>query len=198
LRVAQAVHAPAHSFDAPQGVNIEHVVDVDTGQSAAFLQTQGAPPAAMLAAAKFEPVRIARDPERMGVLLPPHDLKPVGVAMRSEKFANGRRLALRLQANGADEIYIYAPPAAKVRVLTIDGERHALVGDGGAIVRCVGRACATFEFVAEVGAEPADWRIVGRRYGSGTQTQAMTRARPQTAVPVHTGDVRVIAATRKL
>jgi hypothetical protein len=118
--------------------------------------------------------------------------------MRSEKFANGRRLALRLQANGADEIYIYAPPAAKVRVLTIDGERHALVGDGGAIVRCVGRACATFEFVAEVGAEPADWRIVGRRYGSGTQTQAMTRARPQTAVPVHTGDVRVIAATRKL
>jgi hypothetical protein len=197
--IVLALTVDAYSPQAPRPLNIQHVVSGGESFLALSPPHEEAPPSLRAAAA------FARRPidgltgERPAAPAPPHDGAPVAVDILSAEARDGARaLSLRVSADGADEILLAAPAAAGLRRVEIGADAIALAAPAERTIRCYGRACAAFEMKLLVGAEPAEWRLIAKRYGAGPNAAALAAARPDWTIPIQDGDVRLTVSRARL
>ncbi|GBF57796.1 aminopeptidase YwaD [Candidatus Phycosocius bacilliformis] len=197
--------APAYSPQIPRPLNIQHW---HGGPAPAWVLGPGndPAPASMQAVAPFRRGPIAHaDGERVNAPAPAASERPEPARidiMSAANTAKGRRLVLRVTAPGADEVVLFIPKEAQVS--RVDGQNDG--SDQGLApskpmdlaLRCVGRACAQWNIVVDVGPIPAVWtsRTLMRRLGS--EADALLKARPAAAQPIQGGDVRLTNETHRL
>lgn len=188
-----ALTAPAYSPSAPRPLNIQHIVDAETGEAFWSLSPAEEHPPAEMQAATFKKREIkGLTGERFAAPAPAHDGQAIGVEIVSRVEQEPlRTVTLRLSANGADEIVLVIPEEAALVETTTGGEKSSFGESGEKYVRCAGRACADFSVTAVVGRTPADWTVIGVRHGLGPESDVLKAARPDWAVPAHGGDARL-------
>jgi hypothetical protein len=189
-----ALTAPAYSPGAPRPLNIQHIVDRQSGESLFAISPAGeGAPSEMQTAATFALRDInGLSGGRYAAPAPAHDGIEVGAeidAVVMQEF--GRTVTMNFRANGADEIVLIAPDEAGLIETTIAGETERFAERGEKFIRCTGRACAAFSVTAVVGRTPAEWTVLGVRHGLDREGDALKAARPDWAVPAHAGDVRI-------
>jgi hypothetical protein len=199
--VVLAATVDAYSPSAPRPLNIQHVVVADTGEAFFSLSPAGGePPRAMAAAADFKSRDIkGLEGARLAAPAPKHDGAAVGVDIVSEVVAElGRTVVVNLTANGADEIVVGIPEEAALAEAWVGGEKFSFGGKGAKTIRCSGRSCATFRVAVVVDRIPAEWKIYGVRHGLGAVADAVRAARPASATPIQSGDVRLVVSVVKI
>ncbi|MDQ8755176.1 M28 family peptidase [Sphingosinicella sp. LHD-64] len=193
--------APAYSADRQQQFTIDYVWDADARSGHWTVNNDGAPVPYVADWARIELPHSQR--KRWATTAPSLPLPPpaaILVAQRAE--AGGRRLTLRLAANGAETISLIAPPEAVLRAAGSAGFLQPF-GRGDAddrwIARCVGRSCdgALIEIVAQ-GQAPIEFTIVGTRSGLPPAAAPLVRARPAHARPQYGTDSTVAYARLRL
>ncbi len=127
---------------------------------------------------------------------------PTATLVAQQPVSGGRRLRLRLAANGAESVALIAPPEARLRA----GGAGAFVRrfgrgaeDDKYVLRCVGRACdgAMLDVIVD-GAEPVEFTIVGMRPGLPPAAAPLVRARPATARPQYGADATLAVGKVRL
>ena len=112
----------------------------------------------------------------------------------------GRRLRLRLAANGAESVALIAQRGANLRAAG-NGATLQRFGDDQAhyYLRCAGRACDGAEFDLVIGgSQPVDFTIVGSRSGLPPQAAPLVRARPELARPQYGPDSTIVIGRVRL
>jgi hypothetical protein len=185
---------PAYSADKQQLFTIEYVWD-DTAHGARFaVNNDGAPVPYAAQWTRTEMPYTTR--RRWAAPAPALPITPPAVTLVSQAPApGGRRLTLRLAANGAETIALIAPADTGLREAG-NGAFVQRFGSGKAsdkyYVRCVGRACdgATIDLVV-AGQAPLDLTIVGTRTGLPPLAAPLVRARPPLARPQYGPDATI-------
>ena len=114
----------------------------------------------------------------------------------------GRRVRVRLAANGAASMTLIAPPEAGLHAAG-SGSFMRRFGQGEATgkyyVRCVGRACDGAEIDLVIGtAQPVELTIVGTRSGLPDAAAPLVRARPGTARAQYGADATIAIGRTRL
>lgn len=190
-----ALTAPAYSPSAPRPLNLQHVVDAQTGEALVALSPIGEPaPKELQRRATFGLREIkGLTGARYAAAASPHDGQAVGVEIVSSVLQEfGRTVSMRFRANGADEIVLIAPDDAALIETRVGGETIKFGERDEKIIRCSGRACADFSVIAVVGRTPVEWSVLGVHRGLGAEMETLKGARPDWAVPAHGGDVRIV------
>ncbi|GAA4008287.1 M20/M25/M40 family metallo-hydrolase [Sphingomonas humi] len=105
----------------------------------------------------------------------------------------GRRVRLRLQANGADSIALIAPPGAIVAGLGIPGQLRAIEGraKGPYSLTCTGRSCDGQVVELQIGPRPVVLQVVGTRWALPPVAAPLVAARPANARPQYLPDASI-------
>jgi Peptidase family M28 len=185
---------PAYSADKEQLFTIEYVWD-DIAHSARFaVNNDGAPVPFAAPWVRTEMPYTTR--RRWAAPAPALPIRPPAVTLVSQQPApGGRRLTLRLAANGAETIALIAPADAALREAG-NGAFVQRFGAGKAsdkyYLRCGGRACdgATIDLVVG-GSAPLDLIVVGTRSGLPPLAAPLVRARPALARPQYGPDAMI-------
>lgn len=186
--------APAYSPAAPRPLNIQAISASGDGDGFIAVTPTGAPPPAGLDRAdEFARQEIkGLKGERFAIRAPIDDIAEVGILAAPAGAAEaGRRMTLTLTANGADEIVLIAPAESNLASIAAAGETHRYKEGEEVSIRCAGRACATFDLIVDVGAEPQPWSVLGIRYGLDGEAEAIAKSRPDDATAIQTGDIRI-------
>lgn len=180
---------PAYSADRQQLFAIEYVVE---GAAARFaVNNDGAP---VPFAAPWQRTELPYSTRRRWTA--PAPMVPVAMPIVTvegwQPDPNGRRIHLRLAANGAAGIALIAPPEARLVAAGADGFiRPFGIGAAGDkyVLRCVGRACdgASLDIVLR-NPQPVEFTIVGTRSGLPAVAAPLAAARPADARPQYAPD----------
>ncbi len=193
--VVAALMVPAYTPDAPRHLNIVHE-DVD-GKGAFLAYDNGPLPDAMRSAARF-----AATPDANGNWhAPAPRLADEGQVSVVQQPAGPGLRAIRIRADGpsSDRQEYLIEKGRAIRRIAVNGDPVRVKGPI-TYVGCSGRPCGRFDLLMIVDAgQPLpviQWRRV--YYGAGSAAAAIVAARPDTAVPVHSGDQRSIMRTVSL
>jgi hypothetical protein len=107
---------------------------------------------------------------------------------------SGRRVRLRLQANGADSIALIAPAGAVVAGLGIPGQVRAIDRRGAKgpySLTCTGRSCDGQVVELAVGPRPMVLQVVGTRWALPAIAAPLVTARPAYARPQYLPDASI-------
>lgn len=175
---------PAYSADRQQLFTIEYVWDEASRSGRFAVNNDGASVPYEAAWERTEMPYATR--RRWAAPAPAVPLAaPTATLVARQAIAGGRRLRLRLAANGAESIALIAPPEARLRAAGAGAffPRFAQgAADGKYVLRCVGRACDGAELDLVIGtARPVEFTIVGTRSGLPSAAAPLVRARPANA-----------------
>jgi hypothetical protein len=192
---------PAYNADRQQLFTIEYVWDEGTRVGRFAVNNDGAPVPYAAAWAQTEMPYTTR--RRWAAPAPPVAVAaPTATVVAQRPIAGGRRVRVRLAANGAETIALIAPSGAALR-----GAGHGpfmrRFGRGQAsdkyYVRCIGRACDGAEIDIVIGsAQPVDFTIVGTRSGLPAAAAALVRARPATSRAQYGPDATIAIGRMRL
>jgi len=192
---------PAYSADRQQLFTIEYVWD-ETARAGRFaVNNDGAAVPFEAAWQRIEMPYTTR--RRWAAPAPAVPVAAPAVALIGRQAVpNGRRLRLRLSANGAESIALIAPPDTNLRAAGSGGflRRFGEIQRGGKYsVRCTGRACdgALLDIVVGTN-DPVLFTIVGTRSGLPPAAAPLVRARPAHARPQYGPDATIAIARVRL
>ena len=121
------------------------------------------------------------------------------VPVEVSRVPGGRRVRLRLQANGADSILLTAPATAAVRALGAPGQlRTAGQVSGGYALSCTGRSCDGQLLELLVGPEPVEVTVIGTRWGLPGAAAPLKAAQPRHARAQYLPDATVVVSRVRL
>ncbi|NJC06147.1 MFS family permease [Sphingomonas kaistensis] len=106
----------------------------------------------------------------------------------------GRRVRLRLQANGADSIVLLAPEGAAIAGLGIPGQVRAIDSKGTKgpyTLSCTGRSCDGQVVELLVGPQPVKLQVTGTRWALPAAAAPLMAARPAHARPQYQPDATI-------
>ncbi|MEA3046266.1 MAG: hypothetical protein QOJ53_598 [Sphingomonadales bacterium] len=173
---------PAYSDDRRQLFTIEYVRDAEGARFA--VNNDGAPIPLDAAWQRTEMPYATR--RRWAAPAPAIPVAaPMVTLVAQQPVEGGRRLRLRLAANGAETIGLIAPPEAGLRAAGAASFMRRF-GQGAATdkyyLRCIGRACDGAEIDLVVGGvAPVEFTLIGTRSGLPAVAAPLVRARPATA-----------------
>jgi hypothetical protein len=115
---------------------------------------------------------------------------PTVTVLRRVPYQGGIRITLQLQANGAEQIALIAPAAARVRAAGTQTALQPFAEDAGrTFIRCAGRSCdGAMIDVLLPRPQSVTFKLVGMRSGLPAQADALVRARPAHARPQYGPD----------
>jgi Peptidase family M28 len=214
---------PTYSTEWPQRINLEYWWDSDTGQAHYLARCDSLRlPAALAAAARFDPAARARFPGSaapafyaaaprplQGSMAAPELLltaPPASQDAASQPAGSLTRYALRLRsARGAPEALVVFPASAqvgKVTFTTAEGPVRARLDrlkSGETLLDVVGLPAGGVEFsVDAAGWQPVSIQVFDQTYAFPEQGQALQRARPTNATSSQDGDLTVVHRTVSL
>lgn len=190
---------PAYSADRQQLFAVEYVWDATTNSGRFAVNNDGAP---VPFAADWQRTEFPYTTRRRWAAPAPAVpvTPPTATVVAQQQFEGGRRLRIRLAANGAESITLVGGSGAKL----------GAVGGGGSLqrygedqehyyLRCAGRSCDGAELDLVIGwAQPVEFTIVGTRSGLPPQAAPLVRARPATARPQYGPDSTIAMARVRL
>ena len=106
----------------------------------------------------------------------------------------GRVVAVRVAANGADDVLVRFEGTARIRAFGTAGSTVAFVADAGKepyLFRCTGRSCDGAVFEIALHAAPAEATAIGIRDVLPAAAAALVRARPATAQAQYSPDASI-------
>ena len=192
---------PAYSEDRRQLFTIEYVWDEAARAGRFAVNNDGAPVPFEAAWERTEMPYTTR--RRWAAPAPAVPLAaPTATLIGQLPVAGGRRLRLRLAANGAETVALIAAPGAGLRAAGTAGfVRRFGPGqpDDKYYLRCAGRACdgAVLDIVI-AGARPVDLTLVGTRRGLPPAAAPLARARPATARAQYGPDATIAIGRTRL
>jgi hypothetical protein len=206
LAWAAAAAAPAYSADRRQRFTIEHVTEFPSRRSFWSVLNDGAPlPKAYGGISGWHLDKLPfseRSRWLAAAPVAPAVAPPALEAVESVVDGNERRVRLRLEANGAERIFIVAPEAAHIRTAGVVGFARSIAGadsSGKFTISCSGRSCDGAELSIDLlSADPAVLTVVGARNGLPAAAAALVAGRPKFARPQYTPDETVAIAHVKL
>lgn len=185
---------PAYSQDRKQGFRIEYAWDGEAGRGQWLVANGGAP---------LPEGFPGRDGFRAGVKLPwspsgrwgaPAPALPLPAPrldrLGEQRQGSARTVAVRVAANGADDILFRFPASAGLQAVRT-GASGATFGGGGSdpyLVRCTGRSCDGAVFAFTLAGAPVEVTAVGIRNGLPPAAAPLVRARPATAQAQYSPD----------
>ncbi len=112
----------------------------------------------------------------------------------------GRRVRLRLQANGADSIVVIMPKEAVVAGLGIPGQVRAIgrAAKGPYTLACTGRSCDGQVVELLIGPKPIEVEVVGTRWALPASAAPLVAARPAYARPQYQPDATITVERLRL
>jgi hypothetical protein len=198
---AAAALTPAYSEDRQQHFTIEYVRDTGTGRTMWAVNNDGAPVPFAAPWTRTElPYSLRRrwtsPAPAIAVEAPKLDI------VERQIIEGGRRLQLRLRANGAESVTLIAPPESGLRGAGIGGSFQRFIPGTPTeryIVRCVGRSCdgAILDLVAG-NRDPIELFLVGTRSGLPAQAAPLVRARRALARPQYAPDSTITVSRIRL
>jgi hypothetical protein len=180
---------PAYSRDAPRHLTVVHE---DRDDGARFrLWDNGPLPSAMRAAAVF-----ADTPDAEGDWhAPAPRLIDTGSlwVVSDTRAGDARTLVLRAEAPMADRQEFYVDKGKGVRRLTVNGAQPNVKGTLR-YFGCTGRSCRALDITLVLAADAPMPELRWERtlYGLDAAARPLIAARPDTAMPVHVGDRRIV------
>lgn len=179
---------PAYSADRQQQFGVEYVWDADTRSGRWAVNNDGA---SVPYDAAWERAELPYSGRRRWVTTAPAlPIQVPGLTVIGRGQAEGgRRLRLRLTANGSETITLIATADMRLSFLAGPGGRVGAGPEPRVTYRCVGRSCdgATVDVLIER-AEPVEITIVGTRSGLPPQAAPLVAARPANARPQYATD----------
>jgi hypothetical protein len=189
-----AALAPAYSADRQQLFTIEYVRDEAAGTARFAINNDGAPVPFAAAWARTEMPYTTR--RRWAAPAPALPIAAPAVTLLGQQpVPGGRRLRLRIAADGAESIALIAPPEARLRAAGAGPFfrrfEHGKDTDKY-YVNCIGRACdgAVLDLIVD-GAQPVEFTVVGTRSGLPPLAAPLVRARPALARAQYGPDVTI-------
>ena len=192
---------PAYSEDRQQQFNIEYVWDADARQGRWAVNNDGAPVPFEAAWERTEfPYSLRKRWASPAPAIP--IAAPAVELVGQQAVEGGRRLRVRLHANGAESVTLVAPADADLRRAGTSAFLRPF-GTGSPedryFVRCIGRSCDGAELDLVVGhARPVELTIVGTRTGLPPQSAPLVQARPALARPQYAPDSTITLAKLRL
>lgn len=199
VATALALLLPAYSATNPRPMNIRHYTDATTGVALWLLDPTDEPaPAELRRIAKFAPARLPVLGQVQAARAAAIDIQPPELIVLADAEEQGRRrLRLRFDSQGADQLIIRFPASADARWFTVGDEQEGFDDPGVKIFHCAGRACDGLEFTVDTTVGSAEWRIIGLHHGLPEAAAPLTAARPSWTTPIQYGDATLVAATFK-
>jgi hypothetical protein len=193
--------APAYSPDRQQLFTIEYVWD-ETARTGRFaVNNDGAPIPYEAAWERVEMPYATR--KRWAAPAPALPVPaPSATVLAQQAIPGGRRIRLRLAANGAHSVTLVAPADAQLRAGGA-GPFFRRFGEGAEAdryyLRCTGRACdgALIDIVLG-NPQPVDVTLIGVRPGLPASAGPLVRARPATARPQYGADSTIAIGRGRL
>jgi len=192
---------PAYSADRQQLFTIDYAWDEDAGRGRWAVNNDDQP---VPFAAGWAREELPFSPRRRWVAPAPRlpVVPPAVEVVGTQPVAGGRRLTLRLAANGAESVVLIAPADAALRTAGAAPFVQAFAevpADGRYGLRCTGRSCDGATLELTIGrTEPVEFTIVGTRAGLPAAAAPLVRARPPLARPQYSPDSTVAYATLRL
>lgn len=192
---------PAYSADRQQRFTIDYAWDADARSGRWTVNNDGAPIPYPGDWARTEMPYVTS--RRWATAAPAQPVPTPAITLVGERRqGGGRRLRLRLAANGAETITLIAPSGSALRAAGSAGFVRAF-GRGATedrwILRCVGRSCdgATLDLATETTA-PIEFTIVGSRSGLPATAAPLVDARPANAQPQYGADSTIAYVKQRL
>ncbi len=192
---------PAYSADREQLFTIEYVWD-DAAHSARFaVNNDGAPIPYDAAWERTEMPYTAR--RRWAAPAPAVPVTaPIVSVVGQQPVPGGRRVRLRIAANGAESVALIAPADAHLRGAGAGAfvRRFGVnAGNERYFLRCAGRACDGAEIDIDIGTTaPVDLTVVGNRSGLPSVAAGLVAARPTLARPQYAPDTTITLSRLRL
>jgi hypothetical protein len=180
---------PAYSADRQQLFAVEYVWDATTNSGRFAVNNDGAP---VPFAADWQRAELPYSTRRRWVApAPAVPVTPPGITvLRRVPYEGGVRLTLGLQANGAEQVTLIAPPGAHLRAAGTVATLQPFGDDGGRTsIRCTGRSCdGAMVDVVLSRPQSVTFTVIGGRSGLPPQAAALAQARPANARPQYGPD----------
>lgn len=112
------------------------------------------------------------------------------LAVEAAAVPGGRRVRLRLQANGADNVTLLAPAGSAIRGMGVPGQvrRVDAAGTGLYQLSCTGRSCDGQVMELLVGPRPVELMVLGTRFSLPPVAAPLKAAQPRNARPQYVAD----------
>ncbi len=200
IAVGAAFALPAATAQSPAPLNLNYVLNTDTGEAyvTAGAATRRLPPE-LVEAANFAAVRLLpgdRTDTWAAPALRAAAPAPVLAELAATDVDEERVVTARIAMNGAYRITLRIPREAQPLRARLNGAEVNFADTGGEgdflNLACQGRACdgASLELVlARGGDAAADWFIIGQTPGApAPPAERIRAARPPTTTPIQFGD----------
>ena len=192
--VAAAV--PAYSADRQQQFTIEHVTDTTEHHNYWSIINDNAPlPERFHAVGKWNLGELPQSERKRWLTdapAVPGITPPTAQVVGSAPAPSGRRVRVRLAANGAESISLVAPDDADVRAAGTGTYVRPIAkdaDDGKYVIRCFGRSCDGVTLDLVIGkTQPVEFILVGWRPGLPASARPLLSAKPPHARPQYTAN----------
>jgi hypothetical protein len=190
---------PAYSADKQQLFTIEYVWDATTNSARFAVNNDGA---SVPYDADWQRTELPYTTRRRWAAPAPAlpIPTPTATVIAQRSVEGGRRLRLRLAANGAEAVALIAQRGANVRAAGAGATLQRFgVDQAHYYLRCAGRSCDGAELDLVIGGnQPVDFTIVGTRSGLPPQAAPLVRARPEHARPQYGPDSTIAIGRMRL
>lgn len=189
-----AFMVPAYSTDAPRGLSVVHSAGVELGDASWSVRTSDPLPKAMTAIAPFERREVhGLGGERYAAAAP--DFETAGLEariIRNEIIGDEQIVSIEIMALDSDRV-LGQLSGEDYEVSSLEVNGSVIENAPPAAFSCFGRDCQTTMVTVRLksGGPEMTLELMGYRYGLGPESADLLAARPDWALPQHTGDIRV-------
>lgn len=196
-----ALMVPAYSTDAPRGLSVVHSAGAEPGEASWSVRTSDPLPETMTAIAPFERREVyGLSGNRYAADAP--DFETAGLNARvihNEISGDERIVSVEIIAPDSDRVLgQLTGDNLKIRSLEVNG---AVIEDTPpAGFACFGRDCRRTVVTVRLKSDQPEmsFELMGYRYGLGRESNELLEARPDWALPQHTGDIRIVSTALKI
>jgi len=193
-----AALAPAYSADRQQQWTLQYVVGAGPDQPFWSVVNDGKPmPEAWkkLGQWRLGTLPLGTRQRWLSPARPVEGLVPArALPVEAVARPGGRRVRLRLQANGVDSIALTAPAGARIAGLGVPGQVRMLDpkrAKGPYSLSCTGRSCDGQVVELLVGPQPVKLQVTGTRWALPAAAAPLVAARPANARPQYLPDATI-------
>lgn len=191
-----ALVVPAYSTDAPRGLSVVHSAGAESNQASWSVRTTDPLPEAMTAVTPFEKREVyGLSGVRYAADAPDFESKGFDVlVVRNDVNGDERIISIEIEAADSDRV-LGRFVGEDLDIVSLEVNGSVIENSPPAEFSCFGRACRAMTVTMNLKSASPEitLELMGFLYGLGPESAELLTARPEWALPQHTGDIRVIS-----